>query len=342
MDALYVTAPNHHGLANRPKPVPALDEALVRVERASICHTDVIILGGAPHARYPVIPCHEFAGVVEECGSAVKYIKPGDRVAVHTILGCGECAACGRGDHLACEHYDELGSKRDGGFAEYCTVPARHLYRLPDHVSMAEAAMLEPLANAQSIVRQSGVKLGERVVVIGPGPIGLMALKVASRLNPSVLVLVGTRDNRLALGPAFGATHTVNITNAGALQRLSDEILAGQGADVVLECAGTPGALQLAFSIVGWRGRISIEGAFPAEAEFPIKPYLFLARAITLKGINGWLTTDFLSALDMVSTGQIDVKPLITHTLPLQQWETAFDLATNRKSECIKVQIAPR
>ena len=93
-----------------------------------------------------------------------------------------------------------MGSKRDGGFAEHCTVPARHLHRLPDGVSLEEAAMLEPLANANSIVRQADVRWGERVVVIGPGPIGLMALGVARCLNPSVLVLVGTRDNRLALG----------------------------------------------------------------------------------------------------------------------------------------------
>jgi 2-desacetyl-2-hydroxyethyl bacteriochlorophyllide A dehydrogenase len=341
MQALYVAAPGDFGLTERPTPTPGLDEALVKVARASICHTDVIIRDGAPHARYPVIPGHEFSGVVAECGPAVKYVRPGDRVAVHTILGCGQCPACRRGDHLACEHYDELGSKRDGGFAEYCTAPARHLYKLPDHVSLEEGAMLEPLANANSIIRQAEVKSGERVVVIGPGPIGLLAVGVARRLNPSVLVLVGTRDNRLALGPALGATHTINSNRPGELETLREEILGGKGADVVLECAGTPSALQLAFSTVGWHGRIAIEGAFDQAAEFAIRPYFFLARAITLKGINGWLTVDFLRSLDMVSAGQIDVKPLITHTLPLHRWATAFDLVTQRKSEAVKVQLAP-
>jgi L-iditol 2-dehydrogenase len=340
MQALYVAAPGNFGLTDRPKPIPGLDEALVKVARASICHTDVIIRDGAPHARYPVIPGHEFSGIVEECGPAAKYIRPGDRVAVHTILGCGQCPACGRGDHLACEHYDELGSKRDGGFAEYCTVPARHLYKLADHVSLEEAAILEPLSNANSIVRQAEVKPGERVVVIGPGPIGLLALGVVRRLNPSVLVLVGTRDNRLALGSAFGATHTVNSSQAGAVDRLQ-EILGGKGADVVLECAGTPSALHLAFSVIGWRGRIAIEGAFDENAEFPIHPYFFLARAIALKGINGWLTADFLRSLEMVSTGQIDVRPLITHSFPLTEWAAAFELVTHRKGESVKVQFAP-
>ena len=341
MKALYITAPGQYGLVDRPTPTPALDEALVKVAKASICHTDVIILAGAPHARYPVIPGHEFSGIVEECGPAVKHIQPGDRVGVHTILGCGQCPACGRGDHLACAHYDELGSKRDGGFAEYCTVPARHLHKLPDHVTLEEAAMLEPLANANSIIRQAEVKWGERVVIIGPGPIGLMAVGVARWLNPSVLALVGTRDNRLALGQSLGATHTVNITESGAAERLKEDILGGKGAEVVVECAGTPDALRLAFSIIGWRGRIAIEGAFDEHAQFPIEPYFFLARAMTLKGINGWLTPDFLRGLDMVSAGQIDVKPIITHTLPLAEWEAAFDWVTRRKSEAIKVQIAP-
>jgi len=338
--ALYTRAPGDYGLVDRPKPVPAPDEALVKVSRSALCHTDVIIREGvAPHVRYPVVPGHEFAGVIEECGPAVKYHKPGERVTVHTILSCGQCLPCRKGDTVACEHYDELGSKRDGGFAQYCTVPGRNLFTLPEHVSLEEGALVEPLANAVSAVRQSNIALGERVVIIGPGPIGLMALQVAKLAHPSVLVLVGTRDERLALGERFGATHTVNITREGAREEL-DDILGGKGADVAIQCAGTGSALKLASDIVGWRGRIAVEGANDPEEVLPLSPYRLLAGSVRLMGICGWVTSDFTLALELLSSGLVDVKPVVTHTFSLDEWERAFDMITQRKSEAIKVEFA--
>ena len=341
MKALYTQAPGDYGLLDRPDPVPAQDEALVKVSRSALCHTDVIIRDGkAPHVRYPVVPGHEFSGVIEACGPAVKYHKPGDRVTVHTVLSCGQCSPCRKGDTNACEHCDELGSMRDGGFAEYCTVPGRNLFSLPDHVSMEEGALAEPLANAVSAVRQSNIGLGERVVIIGPGPIGLLALQVARLANPSVLVLVGTRDERLALGEPLGATHTVNVRHKGALEGLKD-ILGGKGADVAIQCAGTGSALELAIDIIGWRGRIAVEGANDPEEMVSISPHgLLLARSAILRGICGWVTSDFQLALELMSSGLVDVKPVITHTFPLDEWGTAFDMITERKSEAIKVEFA--
>ena len=340
MKALYTEAPGDYGLVDRPEPTPAADEALVKVSRSALCHTDVNIRDGvAPHVRYPVVPGHEFAGVIEACGPAVKYHKPGDRVTVHTVLSCGQCRACRSGDTMACEHYDELGSKRDGGFAEYCTVPGRNLFRLPDHVTLEEGAVVECLANAVSVVRQSDVGLGERVVIIGPGPIGLLALQVARLAHPSVLVLVGTRDERLTVGERLGATHTINITREGALAGLKD-ILGGKGADVVAECAGTRSAFELAVDIVGWRGRIAVEGSSDQDLMVPISPSELLSRSAVLRGICGWVTSDFAQALDLLSSGLVDVKPVVTHTFPLEEWETAFEMITERKSEAIKVEFA--
>jgi L-iditol 2-dehydrogenase len=322
-------------------PVAAPDEALVKVQRAAICHTDVIIRAGkAGNVIYPVIAGHEFSGVVESCGPEVKYIRPGDRVAIHTVVACGECPGCRRGDTMACERYNELGSKRDGGFAEYCTVPTRSLFKLPSHLSLGEGALTEPTANAISVVKQARIQQGDRVVIIGPGPIGLLATQVARLAQPSVLVLAGTRDERLALGAQFGATHTVNIRREGAIATLR-EILDGRGADVVLECAGTRSSLELAMEIVGWRGRIAVEGVFEIDEMVPICPHsLLLDRSASLIGINGWITADFAQALDLISRGLVDVKPLITHTFSIDDWEDAFRMVTERKSEALKVEFA--
>ena len=191
MRALYMASPSDHGLSERPLPKPAPDEVLIRVGRAALCHSDVIIRSGrADHVLYPFIPGHEFSGVVEECGSLVNHIEVGDRVAVHTILACGLCCACRQGDITSCENYDECGSRRDGGFAEYCAVPARWVFRLPDHVSLAEGALAEPLANACSVVRNCKLQEGDQVVIVGPGPIGLFAAQVAALHYPSKVVLV--------------------------------------------------------------------------------------------------------------------------------------------------------
>lgn len=338
MQALYTAAPGQYGLVERPLPVPAPDEALLRVAAAGLCHTDVIIREGtASHVRYPVVPGHEFSGVVAEVGAGVRSLRPGDRVAMHTIVNCGQCRPCRRGLIAACEQYDECGSKRDGGFAEYVAVPARCLYRVAGHLSLAEAALAEPAANAHSVVRQAEVRQGDRVVVIGPGPIGLLALQFARLRHPSLLVLVGTRDQRLALGRRLGATHTVNLTRAGALAEL--RALLGAGADAVLECAGTRGAVELALELAGPFGRVAIEGVLGAEETVPLAPHTLLVKGMRLIGILGWHTSDFTGALEHIESGLVDVKPLITHRLPLAQWETAFDLVTARKSEAIKVEF---
>lgn len=341
MKALVARGSGDLALVERPVPVPGLDEALVKVARAGICHTDVLIRDGSVEGpSYPLIPGHEFAGVVESCGPAVKYIRPGDRVAVHQQFNCGQCAACHRGDTGGCIRLDVAGWFSDGGFAEYCAVPARHLFPLPDHVTLAEGAIVESIANAVSVVGQSGIRLGETVVVVGPGPIGLLALQLARLAHPSALVVVGTREERLAVGKKLGATHTVNIRAEDGREALSAS-LGGRRVDVVLVCAGASSALELATDIVGWKGRIAVEGVPPSGTRFSIDPAdLLNARAVTLIGVNGWVTEDFAEALYLLSSGLVRAKPLITHEFPLEEWETAFEMVTTRKSEAIKVQFA--
>ena len=339
MKALYMASPTEYGLIDRPKPEPVADQVLVKVHKAGLCHSDVIIRSGkADHVLYPFIPGHEFSGVVAECGGLVKTLRPGDRVAIHSILNCGACPACRRNDVASCENYDECGSRRDGGFAEYCAIPARHAHKLADNVSLEESALAEPLANACAVARNCRIQEGDRVAIIGPGPIGLLAVQVALLNNPSQVILVGTRDERLALGQRLGATHVVNIRNEGGREQL-DGILEGKGADVVMECAGTPSALTMAMEIAGRNARIAIEGSMDINDTVSIYPRKILVSAIQMIGICGWRTEDFVRALYLMSAGKVDVRSLITQTFPLDAWEDAFDFAISRKSESIKVEF---
>ena len=343
MKALYTTAPGRYGLADRPKPMPAPDEVLLKVAVAGLCPNEVRIRGGVLQwIRYPVIPGHQFAGVVEECGREVKYIAPGDRGAVHAYVLCGQCSACRRGPAPHdCDYFHGLGFTLDGGFAEYCVLPARHLFKLPDHVTLDEGALVENLANGVAAVRNARLQPRDRVVVVGGTAIGLSALQVARLSSPSKLVLAGTGAQRLAVGQQLGATHTVGLDQQDVRGELNG-ILCGKGADAVIVCANTGSALELAMDIVGVRGRIVVEGHFDPTAEVTLSPFrLLVARSVSLQANRGWTTADFTWAVELLSSGSVDVKSVISHTFSLDAWETAFDTFTEDESQALQVLIAP-
>ena len=148
MKALYATAPGEYDLADRPKPAPGVGEALVKVARTGFCMNDVRVREGVLRHGYPVIPGHQFAGVVEACGPEVHYRAAGDRVAVHSYVLCGQCLSCRKGGVHDCDNFRILGFTLDGGLAEYCVAPARCLFKLPDEVTLEEGSLMENLASA--------------------------------------------------------------------------------------------------------------------------------------------------------------------------------------------------
>jgi threonine dehydrogenase-like Zn-dependent dehydrogenase len=338
MKALLASAPGKLELVDRPVPAPQPDEVLVRVTTAAICHTDSVIRQGlAHHVTYPVVIGHEFSGVVEACGTLATHVSRGDRVAVDSVVSCGQCRPCRLGQTVHCVDIRGVGSGIDGGFAEYVSVPERNLHRIPDDLSLEVAAMAEPAANAYSAVRRGGILQGERVVVLGPGPIGLLAIQIARLYHPSELVLVGTRDERLSVGARLGASRAINIRRAGAEEELIEDILCDRGADVVIECAGTRDAVDLAFRMAGPNGRIAVEGLPRIGDIMQLRLHDVHRKALTIAAVNGYLTPDFVYALDLLSEGFIQVDPLITHHFSLDQWESAFRMIEEHKSEAIKV-----
>ncbi|MDE0431477.1 MAG: alcohol dehydrogenase catalytic domain-containing protein [Caldilineaceae bacterium] len=341
MKALYATAPGEYSLADRPKPAPGVGEALVKVTRTGFCMNDVRVRDGVLRHGYPVIPGHQFAGVVEACGPEVNDCAPGDRVAVHSYVLCGQCPSCRKGGVHDCDNFRILGFTLDGGLAEYCVVPARCLFKLPDDVTLEEGSLVENLASAVAAVRLARLEVAERVVIVGATPIGLLALQVARLTSPSTLVMAGAGDRRLALAERLGASHTVDIEQTEARARLS-EILGTRGADAVLVCGYSRTEAELAMEVVGSLGRIVIEGHFDPTAEITLSPHrLLVTRAVSVQANRGWLTPDFMRAHELVAGGMVDVKPLVTHTLSLQDWEQAFDIFTNQESQAVQVVLAP-
>ena len=339
MKALHTSAPGEFGLVERPMPKITEFEALVKVGAAAICHTDVLIRHGLTNVvGYPVIVGHEFSGVVEACGPMVTRVKPGDHVAIDSIVSCGQCRNCRLGWTVGCEDRVGIGSGRDGGFAEYAAIPENNLYPVADHLTLEEAAMVEPAGNAYSAVRQARIRHGDRVVIIGPGPIGLLALQFARLYHPLVLLLVGTRDERLAVGAKLGATHTVNIRQENAEEDILS-ILGGEGADAVVECAGTRSAVELALKLAGMNSRVAFEGVMGVGETMEFVPLDVVQKGMSIIGVLGYLTPDFVYSLELLERGLIDVQPIITHRFSLDEWEHAFYMIEKRKSEAIKVEF---
>lgn len=337
MKALSVIAPHHVQVVERPIPEIKDDEALVKTAAATICHTDHYILSGEhPFARYPVTPGHEFSGVVAAVGSRVTHLQPGTRVAVQALLPCGHCRHCWRGHINLCDDLVELGSVQPGGYEEYVSVPAVALHPIADHFSLEEAALTEPSANAHAVVRRAGIETGDTVVVVGPGPIGLLVMQYAKLKNPGRLILVGlpTDARRLEVGRQLGATD-IALPPDLAIQAVY-ELTDGRGADRVLQCAGTVHATELALAVAGKDATIAIEGFSGTHDTIPISPDDVLIKQITLRGVRGWTVEDFAAALQINQSGRINLRALITHRFTLDEHEAAFDMTSRYTGGVIK------
>lgn len=339
MRAFRIDRPNVYGMVDVPVPKIMDDELLLKVGAAAICHSDIDALCGfRKHMiRYPIILGHEFAGTVVEAGRGVKSFKPGDTVAMECMIGCGECAPC----HLRtihCEQYSELGFMRDGAFAEYVAVPSRNAHKFTG-IPMEFAATAECAGNGFAAVDAADIKPGERVMIIGPGPIGLYALQFAKLKHPSQLIMVGTREERLKIACHF-ATHTINVTERDALKDLM-EITSGRGVDVVLQCATTNSAFHLAFDGAGKNARIIIEGFGDTDSGVNVMMDQFIIKTLTVKGLGGMNSEQFEYVLRLMQMGVIDPSMLITHTFALENIINGFNLIREKKENAVKVIIKP-
>lgn len=338
MKALDVIAPYKMQVVEREIPALGPDYALVKVGAATICHTDhYIISGNHPFVKYPTTPGHEFSGTVEGVGDKVTNIQPGARVAVQTLIPCGHCRFCWRGEINVCEDMLELGSLLPGGYEEYVVVPAILLHPIADHLSLEEAAMTEPSANAHAVVRRAEIQTGDYVVVIGPGPIGLLVMQYAALKNPGKLILVGLPNDepRLKVGSTLGATATVGLPTAQAIERIY-ELTDGRGADRVLQCAGSIHATALALKIAGMNSTVALEGVTGTEDTIPVSPDDILQKQITWRGVRGWTIADFAAALKINESGRINLKALLTHRFTLDQYDAAFEMTGKYTDGVIK------
>jgi 2-desacetyl-2-hydroxyethyl bacteriochlorophyllide A dehydrogenase len=342
MKAFLVHEPGRFGLIDVSEPSVGQDEVLVQVRACGICGSDLDILEGVRPKEvtaYPVIAGHEFSGEVVEFGPEVRGLKKGDKVAIDTLVRCNSCRNCRRGWTCHCLNgFHQLGCTRPGGLAEFVAVPQRLVYRLPSEMELTEAALAEPASCAAHGVSKAEIKPGDSVVILGGGPIGMLALQVARLFSPAKLVLVDLDDRKLEIGKKLGASHTINARKsdvAALIMDLTEEL----GADAIIECTGSLEPIQQNFSFIGTKGRLVVIGV-PTKLQFEIDFLKLLMRDAVFRPSNGYTTEIWLWVLHLLSHGYFDSQTIITHRLPLSDILRGMKVLQERKELAIKVMTS--
>lgn len=344
MRALVKTAsgPGHLELRDMPKPHIAPDGVLIRVRACGICGSDLKIQDDLHPYAPPVVIGHEFSGEIAEIGAAVTRWAVGERVVSeqHT-RACGRCRQCLTGNAFACASKRAPGYFVDGAFAEFIEVPAWLLHRIPDNLSFVEAAFTEPSAvAAHAVLERTGIAPEEIVLVLGCGPIGLVAAKMAQAAGASKVIITGVdRDEKARLPKAreLAIDCVVNVSQTD-LAALVADLTGGEGADVVVELSGAPPAIAQGFRLARRLGRVSIIGQPPTdEISIPYREALFHALTVSFSYSSKY--TSWERVLSLFARGAIRPAQFVTHVLPLAEWESGFELS--RSGEAVKVVLEP-
>jgi threonine 3-dehydrogenase len=325
-------------------PVPKIGptEVLVRVLMAGICGTDIHILNWDKWSQSritpPLIVGHEFMGEVAAIGAAVHSVSVGDRVSAESHISCGACLLCRTGQEYICEHVRILCVDRDGAFADYVAVPEHNVWRLDPAVPDAWAAVFDPLGNAVHTVMAAGVS-ARSVIITGVGSIGLMAIPVARAAGAARVIAVDINPQKLAVAKLLGADAVFDGRDPSLRDKVLD-LTAGHGADVLLEMSGSGQAINQGLSMVRNGGRAALLG-LPADNVSLNLAENIIFKGLTVLGINGRKMFETWYQMEaMVTTRRVDLSSIITHIVPLERFQEAFDLLKEGKAVKVVMNIA--
>jgi L-iditol 2-dehydrogenase len=358
MKAWVLGDPDEIKLVEKPLPVPGRAEALVRIDAVAICATDLEVIsygtpamveGGKPFNKNWT-PGHEYMGTIAALGPGVDEFEIGDRVTVEIHAGCGQCKRCRMGMYTSCHNYGlNYGDKNkghrangfttNGGFAEYAVNNINTMIKVPDDMSDEEATLVVTAGTSMyGLTELGGLVAGESVVVIGPGPIGLLAVAVAKSLGASPVILVGTRENRNEIGRKLGADVVIDGRTEDVVARVKE--LTGKGADYVVDCAGNEATVNDAVHMTNRGGKVCL-------AAFPKNPVMFdlgylAVNNVYLYGIRGEGKSATHRAMAFMAEKRFDASLIHTHTFPLDHLPEALRYARERVDDAIKVVVSMR
>src|SRR5579859_5803687 len=342
MKALLLSSYKRLELTDRPEPVAGPGEVLIRVAACGICGSDVHGYDGGSGRRIPpLVMGHEAAGTIESTGSAVKNFAPGDRVTFDSTVYCGECSNCRRGDIKLCDRRQVLGVscgdyRRAGAFAEFVAVPARILYRLPDNSPFAEAAMLEAVAVAIHGVNLAQLSPDATALVVGAGTIGILTLQALRAAGCSRVFVTDVDAPRLELARKLGAIEIL-ISDDSLLPKIL-ALTNNEGVDVALECVGRNETVAASIDAVRKGGTIVLVGNIAPNVNLPLQKVV--TRQIRLQGSCA-SAGEYPQAIELMSSGAIRVKPLITAVAPLEDGPQWFERLYAREPNLMKIVLTP-
>lgn len=334
MKAVIVEKPGEVRVDDVPAPEAGPGEVVVKVGACGICGTDIHVIDGEfPPTVYPIIPGHEFGGEIIQLGENVEGIAVGDRVGVDPTLSCGECYYCQRGLGNLCERWNGIGvAAHPGGFAECVAVPARSVYPIPDSMSYAEAALIEPISCVVRGFHRLQPRVGESYLVYGAGPMGLLNAQLARYNGASLVAVLDINQSRLDR-----AKETFGFDAVGtALDDFHE--LAPRGFDNVIEATGVTKVAEQAINAVIRGGKLLLFGVCPPGETAAYDAFKIYNEEISILGSMAVLNS-YGPAVSVLAAGAVDGKQMVTHSFPIEDFDEA--VATVRKGSGLKVQIAP-
>lgn len=342
MKALVVTNKHKLELQEIDKPTVTAEKVLIKVAYCGICGSDLPrYFEGGVHA-FPQVLGHEFSGVVEEIGEKVTRIKVGDRVAVAPLVPCGICENCQKGEPAMCTNYSFIGSREQGAMAEYVAVPEKNCVKVPDSLSLKEAALVEPLTVAIHGIERINISAGADVLVLGAGTIGLLTVLSLRAIGVGKITVVDLNDKKLAVAKTIGADEVVNPL----IQTLEDYYKENQLPEAVIETAGSSTTQKQAIEFVRKRGKVVYVGTSTKDVILDPETFEKILRG-ELEVTGSWMSYsapfpgyEWETGLRYMSVGQVDVKPLITGVYQLEDMAEPFDKMVEPNSTAIKLLYA--
>jgi 2-desacetyl-2-hydroxyethyl bacteriochlorophyllide A dehydrogenase len=335
MKACVIEGPRSAVVREAPVPEPGPGEVLIRVERAGICGTDVHIYKGEYISPYPIIPGHEFSGTIAGLGEGVGGFNMGDRVTAEPNIHCGRCVYClsHRGNH--CDNWQAVGVTRGGAMAEYVAVPASNVFRLPDGMSFAEGAFIEPLACVVYAMNRLQLAPGARTLLFGAGAMGQQLIQALVHAGASEIAVVDISEAKLEMAAQWGATRTFvsgRFDEAALLAEFP------RGFDIVVDATGIPQVIELALKFLGPAGKYLQFGVAAQNATIRLSPFDLFRRDWTL--IGSMATNDtFHPALQWAKAKRIRLEPLVTSVIGLDDLPRFFEQGARPDDLKVQVQI---
>ncbi|HHJ00616.1 alcohol dehydrogenase catalytic domain-containing protein [Candidatus Aerophobetes bacterium] len=329
-------------LEDLPIPEPEEGQVLVKVRATAICGSDLKLYEWTPWCKsvvksLPFIPGHECSGEVVKVGKGVKGIKVGDKVAAETHIPCGKCWQCRHNRPHTCQNMELFGHTVNGCFAEYCIIPEISTRKLPEEFPLEKGCLLEPMGIPLRAVYEGEVE-GDSVVVIGCGPIGQFAIGISRIRGAEKVIAIDINEKRLDIASKMGATHLINPQKESVVEKVLS-LTEGNGAGVIIEASGNAEALERAFGYLRVGGKLFTIGHPQRPLKIDVSSQIIFkeAKIVGLWGRQIWKTWEI--AENLLSTGKLNVKPMVTHKFSLQDFEEAFRVAIS--GEGCKIVLVP-